>query len=68
MIIKETIEINGEKYDYTYSDSGKRIVRDGVTYDTAIDPLNSGRQYVESDEDIEITDEEALGIILGGAV
>lgn len=68
MIIKEIIEINGKQYDYTYSDSGKRIVRDGVTYDTAIDPLNSGRQYVESDEDIEITDEEALGIILGGAV
>ena len=68
MIIKEIIEINGKRYDHTYSDSGKRIVRDGVPYETAIDPLNSGREYTESGKVIEITDEEALGIILGGAV
>lgn len=68
MIIKEIIEINGKQYDYTYSNSGKRISRDGVSYDTAIDPLDSGRVYVESDEGAELTAEEALGIIIGGAV
>lgn len=68
MIVRETIEINGKQYDYTYSDSGKRISRDGVIYDTAIDPLDSGRVYVESDEGVELTTEEALGIIVGGAV
>ena len=57
MIIKEIIEFNGKKYDYTYSDSGKRIVRDGVVYDTATDPLDSGRVYTESDEDVEYVKE-----------
>ena len=68
MIVRETIEINGKQYDYTYSDSGKRISRNGVSYDTAIDPLDSGRVYVESGEGVELTAEEALGIIVGGAV
>lgn len=68
MICKEVIEINGKQYDYTYSDSGKRISRDGVSYDTAIDPLDSGRVYTESVEDVELTAEEALGIIVGGVV
>ena len=68
MIIKETIEINGIQYDNTYSDSGKRIVRDGIAYDTAIDPLDSGRVYEESAEDVELTAEEALSIIVGGAI
>ena len=68
MIVRETIEINGKQYDHSYSDSGRRIYRDGVSYETAIDPLNSGRVYVESDEGVELTAEEALGIIVGGAV
>lgn len=59
MIVRETIEINGKQYDYTYSDSGKRISRDGVSYDTAIDPLNSGRVYIESEEVIAV---DELGI------
>ena len=67
MIVKEIIEFNGKKYDYTYSDSGKRIVRDGVTYDTATDPLGSGRMYVESEEDVELTAEQTLEALLGGA-
>ena len=68
MIVRETIEINGKQYDHTYSDSGRRIYRDGVSYETAIDPLNSGRVYVESDEGVELTADDALGIIIGGAV
>ena len=59
MIVRETIEINGKQYDHTYSDSGRRIYRDGVSYETAIDPLNSGRVYIESEEVIAV---DELGI------
>lgn len=59
MICNEVIEINGKQYDHTYSDSGRRIYRDGVSYETAIDPLNSGRVYIESEEVIAV---DELGI------
>ena len=59
MIVRETIEINGKQYDHTYSDSRRRIYRDGVSYETAIDPLNSGRVYIESEEVITV---DELGI------
>ena len=52
MIIQTTKEINGVVYDYTYSDSGYMIERDGVRYSEAIDPLDSGRLYKETDEPI----------------
>ena len=53
MIIQTTKEINGVVYDYTCSDSGMKILRDGVEYDEAIDPAEFGRQYTETDEPIE---------------
>lgn len=49
MIIQTTKEINGVVYDYTCSDSGMKILRDGVEYDEALDPAGSGRTYTESD-------------------
>ena len=37
----------------TQSDSGKYIIReDGVRYESAIDPVNSGHTYTESDESL----------------
>ena len=48
MIIKETVEIKGKQYDYTHSDSGVYIKRDGNLYDGAFDPLNSDRIYTET--------------------
>ena len=61
MIIQTTKEINGVLYDYTYSDSGYMIERDGVRYSEAIDPLNSGRLYTETDEPIDVgTKEETV--------
>ena len=54
MIIQTTKEINGAVYDYTYSDSGFMIERDGVRYSEAVDPLDSRRVYTETDELIEI--------------
>lgn len=69
MIYTETIELYGTQYLKTYSDS-YFIQRDGETYRNAIDPLNSGRQYTETDIPLperELTAEEALEIITGGA-
>ena len=54
MIIKTTKEINGVLYDCTYSDSGYMIERDGVRYSEAIDPLDSGRLYTETDEPTDV--------------
>ena len=53
MIIQTTKEIDGVLYDYAYSDSGFMIERDGVRYSEAVDPLDSGRVYTESNEFIE---------------
>lgn len=59
MIIQTKKEINGVMYDYAYSDSGFMIERDGVRYSEAVDPLDSGRLYTETDEPIEIETDEA---------
>jgi hypothetical protein len=59
MIVKTTKEINGVEYDYTYSDAGMMIERNGARYSEAIDPLGSGREYTETDEPIEVITEEA---------
>ena len=61
MIIQTTKEINGVLYDYTYSDSGYMIERDGVRYSEAVDPLDSGRLYTETDEPIDVGTKEETG-------
>ena len=58
MIVKTTKEINGKVYDYTYSDAGMMIERDGAQYSEAIDPIDSGREYTETDIPIEPIEEE----------
>ena len=52
MIIQTTKEINDVVYDCTYSDSGYMIERYGVRYSEAVDPIDSGRLYTETDEPI----------------
>lgn len=66
-MIKTETRTNG--LIYTYSDVGKKIqkVGTGEIYDTAIDLPNAGYTYAETDTDSEITAEEALEIITGGA-
>ena len=59
MIIQTTKEINGVMYDYAYSDSGYMIERDGVRYSEAVDPLDSGRVYTETEEPIETGTDDA---------
>ena len=61
MIIQTTKEINGVVYDYAYSDSGFMVERDGVRYSEAVDPIDSGRLYTETDEPIYVgTKEETV--------
>lgn len=69
MIKTEIITVNGRQLVRTYSDTGRKIQRDGVIYDEAIDPIDSGRTYTEASEGAgttEISAEEALDIIIGG--
>lgn len=77
MIKSETITINGLALARTYSDANRMIKRDdtGNIYSEAVDPLNSGRTYTETDTPIEQTeddrvaqleeDSKALKILLG---
>lgn len=66
-MIKTETRTNG--LIYTYSDVGKKIQKVGTDeiYDTAIDLPNAGYTYAETDTGSEITAEEALEIITGGA-
>ena len=57
MIVTTTKIINDVEYEYTYSDVGMMIERDGARYSEAVDPMGSNRQYVETDEPIEPVEE-----------
>ena len=70
MIVKEAYKTraDGVKLFRTYSDEGKFIIQNetGISYGEAIDVENAPYTYSESDEDIELSAEEALAVILGG--
>lgn len=76
MIVTEfyTMRTDGVKLYRTYSDAGFKIERDGVQYDEAIDPENTGRVYTETNERVEVEEPvedgsaaaEILNILLGG--
>ena len=53
MIQTETLTINGKEYLHTYSDTGMVLERDGVVYDEAYDPADSGRTYTETERETE---------------
>lgn len=78
MIKTETITINGHELVRTYSDANMMIRQDGtgVIYAEAVDPVDSGRTYTETETEIEMSDDEkkqaqleedskALKILLG---
>lgn len=68
MIKTETITVDGRELTRTWSDAGRYVVREGVSYGEAIDPAELGRTYTEGEimpED-EATAEELLEIIVGG--
>lgn len=49
MVIKETKIINGKEFTHTYSDTGMMIMRDGIRYAAAYDPIDTNRTYTETD-------------------
>lgn len=68
MIRTEELVVDERTLVKTCSDAGYKIERDGVRYNEAIDPIETGRTYTETDEKIEgteISDAEALKIITG---
>ena len=72
MIKTEKYYIGEREFTRTYSDSGVKI-HGGfpeADYDVAEEPASLGRTYTETDIPIEddVTAEEALSILLGGAV
>lgn len=68
MIITEIISENGINYLHTYSSLGWEIERDGIRYSDTVDPVDSGRVYIEvepeiEDGDVDITPEEFMSLI-----
>lgn len=59
MIITETVLINEKEFIRNYSSDRFMIERDGIRYTEAIDPVDSGRTYIETDEIIPELNEEA---------
>lgn len=59
MIQTEKIEIGGREFIRTYSDENRYVVREGVAYSEAVDPIDSGREYTEGDimEELEEVEE-----------
>lgn len=69
MIQTEHYKVGEADFIRTYSDAGRYVVRDGVSYEEACDPAEFGRIYTEGDviPDTDTDAEEILDIILGGA-
>lgn len=71
MIKVEKIMIDGREFLRTYSDDGRMIRKIGTdeVYGEAVDPIDAGREYEETDEVIEVEEisaDDALEIIVGG--
>lgn len=66
MIKTEAMTIGSTAFIRTYSDAGRYVVRDGISYEEAIDPAELGRTYTEG-EPIEdnATADELLDILTG---
>ena len=60
MIMTENMTINGKAFVKTYSDSGYMVERDGIRYSEAIDPVEFGRTYTETDERIPYDEESEI--------
>lgn len=71
MIKTKALKIGDLDYTLTYSDEGRYVVRDGISYESARDLTELGRTYTEGDlipvDESEASAEEALSIIMGGA-
>ena len=52
MLKTDTVTINGVDYIRTWSDADMMIERNGEMYEEAIDPIDSGRTYTETNQPI----------------
>ena len=52
------VEPYKEGYIKTYSNAGVKIQRDGRLFITAIDPVDSDREYVETDIPVPVPEED----------
>jgi hypothetical protein len=68
MIKTEVYSLGGLSITRTWSDEGRYVVREGVSYDVAEDPTELGRTYTEGEYFEDPDPEEALSILLGGAL
>lgn len=78
MIQTENLTINGRSFVRTYSDEGRYVVREGISYEEAVDPADKNRTYTEGDyiqrdgdfshisDDTELTDDQVVSVLLGG--
>ena len=70
MIQTKNITIGNNEYTLTYSDEGRYVVRDGVSYESARDLTSLGRTYTEGElipeQETDVDAETALSILLGG--
>ncbi len=53
MIVTEQLTINDRQFTKTYSGSGFMVERENMQYSEAIDPVELGRTYTETDIPIE---------------
>ena len=70
MIVIERFEVGEKEYIRTTSDSGRYVVRDGVSYEDACDPAELDRTYTEGelipDWESDASDKaEAYDILMG---
>jgi hypothetical protein len=73
MIVQEHFSVDGRDFLRTASNSGRYVVRDGISYSEACDPAEFGRTYTEGDlipdEERDITaladKAEAYDILMG---
>lgn len=49
MIVTERLVIDGREFTRNYSDAGRYVVRDGISYEEALDPAEFGRVYTEGE-------------------
>lgn len=77
-VVMEKITISGHEFTHTYSDAGKYVVRDGVSYEEAYDPAHISRTYTEGEmitrdsdgvpDDMELSDDQLVNILTGGII
>ena len=65
MIKTERITVDGRELVRTYSDAGCYVVRNGITYEEAIDPVDARRTYTEGDPIPEESPTDADYAIIG---